>query len=199
MFMGLKTAKETQLAAMEFIRAFENQTLEQFEGEFFPTTPLVIHQYKQRYLWISMVFGFLAGFLTLQAFSTDAIHYWHVDPYVIIGVSVLVGFWILFGWCLQQYWRYNQFFSRALSEPEQLPFGIFITEEYFFEHQPFGQHIIPRANIVRIDYEEVRNNGEHYLELLLEWDNHYEHRGLLYHPEEYDLHRWVTQKTSPAA
>lgn len=194
MFMGLKTAKEAQRASFEYLRAFENQTIGQIDGTFIPSNPIELHQYLQRYLWAAIVFGLVAGFLSIQAFTVDAIHYWHVDPYVVVGVSIIVAFWGVFAWCLRQYFRYNQWLRTALSNPNQYPYGVLITEDYYFERKPQTYHIIPRANIVRIDYEEARNKGEHYMELLLEWEDRYEVRGILYQPEVYDFKNWINQR-----
>lgn len=195
--MGLKTTKESQKAAIDFLYSFDNQEIEQLNGHFIPANPIVLHRHVQRYLCASIGIGLITAFLIYQAAAIDAIHYWHVDFNVLVGIVVLMGFGVLFVWCFRQYWSYNRLLQETLMDPQQHIYGTLVTDEYFFERTPTQYHIIPRANIVRIDYEEERAKGEYYLELLLEWDEGYEVRGIIYDPANYDLRTWV--KNCPAA
>lgn len=196
--MGLKTTKEAHGVALTYLHAFDNQSIDTINGTFFPAAPLELHQYTQRYLWAAVVMGGVALLLSVQAITVDAIHYWHVDVNVIVGVLVILGFWGVGGWWLRQYLRYTNLLKIALVRPQNYPYGVVITDTYYFERRPTAFHIIPRSNIVRIDYEEIFPNGELYLELLLEWENCYESRGIFYHPDEFDLRQWIEERPEVA-
>ena len=84
----------------------------------------------------------------------------------------------------------------VLNNPYKSSFGVLLTDDYYFERLPGYYHIIPKANIVRIDYEEQRDNGEIYLELLLDLNEEYEIRGIIYRPEEYDFKEWLNPATN---
>lgn len=198
MFMGLKTTKEAQGVALTYLHAFENQAIDTINGTFFPAPPLKLHQYTQRYLWAAIVTGGITLLLSLQVIIVDAIHYWSINMNVIMGVLVILGFWVAWGWYIRQYLKYTNLLKIALVQPQNYPYGVVITDTYYFERHPTTFHIIPRSNIVRIDYEEPRPNGELYLELLLEWEDHYENRGIFYHPNEFDLRRWIEERPEVA-
>ena len=77
--------------------------------------------------------------------------------------------------------------KKLLVTPNESPYGILITEEYYFENTPNTYHIISRDNIIRIDYEEERADDEIYLEVVLDIGKRLEVRGLSYKKEEFDL------------
>lgn len=196
---SIKSKKEIQLAAFTFLRALEQQEISTIEGQFFPVDPNCLYQKHQYTLGCCLIMGALCLFLPFIGIREE-ISYYDQQNFLIIIFTVgwlsLVG---IFAWSLQQYLKTRRHLKTALNNPQSSSFGVLITEEYYFERSTDHYHIIPKANIVRIDYEEQRNNGETYLELLLDLEEVYEIRGILYRPEEYDIKSWIGQPTLVSA
>lgn len=188
----MKTKKEIQLAALTFSRAFETNQASNLEGTFIPFKLTYLYKEHQFYLGMSTLFGILFCYLAYNAWFTDAVYYWHIDVPVIIGISVITLFLICFLFLANRYLQVDRYLKNALEHPDASPYGIIITEDYYFENTPSNFHIISRGNIVRIDYEEQKKQGI-YLELLLDMGSHYEVRGVTYDKSEFDFKAWVMQ------
>jgi len=188
----MKTKKEIQLAALAFSRAFKNNQTSDLNGIFIPLKPNHLYKEYQFYLIISIFFGLLFSYLSYHVWFTDAIYYWYVDGSLIIGIAIISLFLIFFLYLIKQYLQTSRYLKKALEQPEESPYGVLITKDYYFENSPDSFHIIPRDNIVHIDHEEVRNQ-EIYLELLLDIGGHYEVRGISYYEAEFDFKAWITK------
>lgn len=188
----MKTKKEIQLAALTFSRAFKASQVSDLDGTFIPFKLTHLYKEHQFYLRTSILFGLLFCYLSYNAWFRDAVYYWHIDGPVILGVSVIVLFFICFLFLISRYIQIGQELKKALDQPDASPYGILITKEYYFENNPSNFHIISRDNIVRIDHEEEKNQ-EIYLELLLDMGEHYEVRGITYKRSDFDLKSWITQ------
>ena len=188
----MKTKKEIQLAALTFSRAFKTSQVSDLEGTFIPFKLTHLYKEHQFYLGTSILFGALFAYLSYHAWFTDAVYYWHIDGPVIIGVSIIVLFFICFLFLINRYIQVGRYLKIALEKPDASPYGVLITKDYYFEHSPSDFHIIPRDNIVRIDHEEEKNQ-ETYLELLLDMGDHYEVRGVTYNESDFDFKTWIVQ------
>jgi hypothetical protein len=194
-----KSNKEVQKAALTFIRILEQHNLASIEGKFFPADAGILYKKQQRTLTYCLAMGALCLFLFLYVLLVEFNYYAQLDPLVIAcslfwGVLVFITFWLF-----NQYSKDSKLLQMALDNPQKSTFGVLITEDYYFEHLPNYYHIIPKSNIIRIDYEEKRANGEVYIELLVDVDDHLEVRGILYRPEEYELKDWInTTDAAPA-
>ncbi|BDS12917.1 hypothetical protein [Aureispira anguillae] len=192
----MKTPKEIQLATLTFLRAFKDQKASELEGTFIPFDPVFLYKQYQVYLGGTILFTVLFLFLLYNAWFIDAIYYWHIDFPVILGFLV-IGFFLVVSIVLaNKTIKTNREIQFVLKNPNKAPYGVLITEEYYFENAPNAHHIIPRENIIKIDYEELNPNNEIYLELLLDTGNHYEVRGITYKAEEYDLKSWIKATNS---
>lgn len=191
---NMKTYKEIQLAAQDFIRAFQSKDTSKFNGTFIPFDIGKLYKKQQLYLAATLLCLFIFLYLLYNALFIDAIYYWHIDFPVILGfitISIFVSLSARFAW---RYYFFNKTIQSLLSNPEQRIYGTLITDQYYFEYTPDNYHIIARENIIRIDYAETRNDGQHYLEILLDMEKHIENRGLLYKAEEYDLKAWIENR-----
>jgi len=188
----MKTKKEIQLAALTYSRAFQTNQIDDLNGIFIPFKPTHLYKEHQFYLGTSILFGILFCYLSYHAWFTDAVYYWHIDAPVIIGVSIILLFFICFLFLISRYFQIGKDLKKALDQPNASPYGVLITKDYYFENSPSNFHIISRDNIVRIDHEEEKNQVI-YLELLLDMGEHYEVRGVTYDESEFDFKAWVTQ------
>lgn len=188
---NLKTTKEIQLAALTFRKAFRQGKADTLEGTFIPSSPSILYQQHQYYLIGSIFFGLLFLYLFYNIWYVDAVYYWHVDVPVIIGLIIVFAFLIASIYCLYSYLTLSNSIKLFLEQPNQNIYGAIITEEYYFENTPTVYHIIPRANIIRIDYEELQPNNEIYLEILLDMEDHIEVRGLFYLASKFDIKAWI--------
>lgn len=188
----MKTKKEIQLAALTFSRAFKTSQVSDLDGTFIPFKLTHLYKEHQFYLRTSIIFGLLFCYLSYNAWFRDAVYYWHIDGPVVLGVSVIFLFFICFLFLISRYIQIGQDLKRALDRPEASPYGVLITEDYYFENSPSNFHIISRDNIIRIDHEEEKNQ-EIYLELLLDMGEHYEVRGVTYNESDFDFKAWVAQ------
>lgn len=195
----IKSQKEIQLAAMTYLRAFVKQRVESVDGHFFPADPSFLYKKQQRTLAYFLGMAALSLFVILYTLLTEVNFYAQLDPLV----AACVGLWLFLigitAWLFKQYRAGSRHLEMVLNDPKKASFGVLITEEYYFERLPDYFHIIPKANIVRIDYEETRDNGEQYLELLLDLGEEYEIRGILYRPEEYDIKAWLGEAITSEA
>lgn len=193
-----KTKKEIQLAALTYWRAFEQQQLDTIKGDFFPADTGFLYKKQQRALGYFLAMASLCIFILLYVWVIESNYYAQLDPLV----AACVAFWLLLvaltAWLFKQYLTGSRHLQMALNNPQQSSFGVLLTEEYYFERLPNFYHIIPKANVVRIDYEEEHDNGEIYLELLLDLEEQYEIRGILYHPKEYDMKAWLASSPAPS-
>lgn len=186
----MKTKKEIQLAAFTFSRAFRTNQVSDLDGTFIPLKLTHLYKEHQFYLRTSILFGLLFCYLAYNAWFRDAVYYWHIDGPVILGVSVIVLFLICFLFLITQYFQTGQYLKQALEQPNSSPYGVLITDDYYYENSPSNFHIISRDNIVRIDHEEEKNQ-EIYLELLLDMGGHYEIRGVTYNESDFDFKAWM--------
>jgi len=83
-----------------------------------------------------------------------------------------------------------------LTDKDTFSYGTILTEDYYFEYTLNNYHIIPRANIIRIDYEETRPNDEIYVELLIDIFDSIQVRSIVYNPTTFDLKAWVNTRPS---
>jgi hypothetical protein len=198
----MKSNKEIRLAALTFLRLLDQQKVAQIEGTFLPTDANYLYQNQQRSLAYCLGMSAVCLFIFIYTLLMETNYYAQMDA---VGIASLVFWATLVGvtvLLLRQYFKHSQHLKEVLKNPRQSKYGIVITDEYYFERLPDHYHIIPKSNVVRIDYEEERKGRGIYLELLLELDDSYEVRGLLYHPDEYDIKAWLaTQSTigAPAA
>jgi hypothetical protein len=188
----MKTKKEIQLASLTFARAFKTSQASDLDGTFIPFKLTHLYKEHQFYLRTSILFGLLFCYLSYNAWFRDAVYYWHIDGPVILGVSVIVLFFICFIFLISQYIQIGQHLKDALEQPNTSPYGVLITEDYYFEHNPRNFHIIPRDNIVWVDHEEEKDQ-EIYLELLLDMGTHYEIRGVTYNESDFDFKAWIAK------
>jgi len=193
----MKTPKEIQLAAITFLRAFKNNEAHELKGTFISFNPIELYQRHQLYLKGAVISGLLFLYLLYNAIIVDSVYYWHIDMPVIMGLIVVFFFLIISAVLIKRYRQMDKAIKALLVNPKQSPYGIVITDEYYFENVPNAYHIIPRNNIVRIDYEEKRANGEIYLEVVLELEDRFEVRGLTYKEEEFDLRTWIKEGMTP--
>lgn len=190
----MKTKKEIQLATLTFSRAFKTQKASSLEGVYIPFNPSYLYKEHQFYLGSSITFGVLFTYLAYHAWFTDAVYYWHIDGPVIIGISIIVLFLVCFLFLFNKYLEIGNHLKTILETPDESPYGIIITDEYYFENTPKEFHIIPKENIVRIDHEETIKEHEVYVELLLDMGDHYELRGVTYNESQFDFKAWVKEK-----
>lgn len=186
----MKTAKEIKLAARNFLRIFKNNEAYLQDGTFIPFSPHDYFKQQQLILTGAVLFGIIGLYLAYNAFWVDAVYYWHIDLPVIIGTVMILIYFVIFLRLTYKYYQFNQVTKVYFKEPNKCPFGILITDDYYFENTPGTFHIIARDNIVKIDYEEQRKDG-YYLELLIEEDEDYILQGISYKPNEYDIKAWV--------
>jgi len=186
----MKTKKEIQLAALTFSRAFKTNQVSNLDGIFIPFKGAHLHKEHKFYLGTSILFGILFCYLSYHAWFTDAVYYWHIDGPVLIGIAIIALFFICFISLTNRYIQIGRELKNALEQPERSPYGVLITEDYYFEHNPSNSHIISRDNIVRIDHEEEKDQ-EIYLELLLDMGGHYEIRGITYNESDFDFKAWI--------
>lgn len=188
---ALKSKKEVQQAALTFSRILEQHNLASIEGKFFPADTGILYKKQQRTLAYCLAMGGLCLFLFLYVLFVEFNYYAQLDS-LVIACSLFWGVLVLItAWLFNQYSKDSKLLQMALDNPQKSTFGVLITPEYYFEHLPNYYHIIPKSNILRIDYEEKRDNGEVYLELILDIDDHLEIRGILYRPAEYELKEWI--------
>lgn len=189
----LKTKKEIQLAAYNFRKVFVEGKASTLEGHFIPSNASILYKQHQSYLIGAILFSCLFIYLFYNAVFVDAVYYWHVDLPVVIGLLIV----FLFGGaalvCIYQYISLSKSIQLFLEQPNQIIYGVIITDEYYFENTPTVYHIIPKANIIRIDHEEMKPNNEIYLEFLLDMGEHIEVRGIFYKPTDFDLKSWVSE------
>ena len=190
MIKTMKTKKEIQLAALTFVRAFKTSQPSDLDGIFIPFKLTHLYKEHQFYLGASILFGALFSYISYHAWFTDAVYYPQIDGSVIIGLSIIAFFFSCFLFLLNRYIQIGQDLKNALEKPKTSPYGVLITDDYYFEHSPSNFHIIPRDNIVRIEHEEEKNQ-EIYLELLLDMGGHYEIRGVTYQESEFDFKAWL--------
>ncbi|MFK7797432.1 MAG: hypothetical protein AB8E82_08255 [Aureispira sp.] len=195
----LKSNKEVQQAALTFSRNLEQQNLESIEGQFFPADTGILYKKQQRTLAYCFGMGVLCLFIFLYVLLIEFNYYAQLDRLVIActlfwGVLVAITVWLF-----NQYSKDSKLLQMALDNPRKSTFGVLITPDYYFEHLPNYYHIIPKSNIIRIDYEEKRDNGEVYLELLIDMDDQLDIRGILYRPEEYELKEWINAPDASTA
>lgn len=186
----MKTKKEIQLAALTFSRAFKTSQASDLDGTFIPFKLTHLYKEHQFYLGTSILFGVLSCYLSYHAWFIDSVYYWHIDFPVIIGLSIILLFFTCFAYLTNKYIQIGQNLKNALEQPDASPYGILITEDYYFEHNPSNFHIIPKDNIVRIDHEEETDQAI-YLELLLDMGGHYEIRGVTYNESDFDFKAWM--------
>lgn len=186
----MKTDKEIQLATQTFLHAFDKNEFSELGGTFIPFNSVQIYKQHQFYLVSAISFGLLFCFLSYNAWYIDAIYYWHIDLPVVIGILVITLFLLLFLFSINQYIKISKTLQLLLQNPNEKCYGVLITDDYYFEKSPNEYHIIPRANIVKVDYEET-NKDSIYLELLLDLGNHYKIKGLTYKETEYDIRSWI--------
>lgn len=186
-----------QLAALTYWRALEQQQAATVEGKFFPVDTGFLYKKQQQALGYFLAMASLCIFIFLYILVIESNYYAQFDPLV----AACFVFWLILvslsAWLFKQYWVGSHHLQMALKTPQKSSFGVLLTEEYYFERLPNYYHIIPKANVVRIDYEEERDNGEVYLELLLDIEEQYEIRGIIYHPEEYDFKAWLASSAAP--
>lgn len=190
----MKTTKEIQLATFTFLKAFQQNKAHELEGKFIAASPSILYQQHQFYLWGTIVFGLLFAYLLYNAWVVDAVYYWHIDMPVVVGVLVIFLFLVIGLILFKKYLELYQVIKKFLENPTQIPYGVIITDEYYFENTPDAHHIIPRANIIKIDHEELRENGEIYLELLVELEDRIVARGVSYKESEFDFKTWIGSK-----
>lgn len=187
----MKTAKEIQLAAFTFLRAFEQNKAHELDGKFIAASPAILYQQHQYYLLGTIIFSILFIYLSYNALVVDEIYYWHIDLPVVVGILVVFLFLIIGAFLFTKYLNLHQVIKKYLENPQQTPYGVIITDEYYFENTPDAYHIIPKSNVIRIDYEEIRDNGEIYLELVLDVGEQIEIRGIIYRESEFDIKKWI--------
>jgi hypothetical protein len=193
----MKTPKEIQLAAITFLRAFKNKEAKQLKGTFIAFNPIELYKRHQQYLKGAVVSGLLFIYLLYNAAIVDSVYYWHVDIPVVLGLIVVFFFFIISSVLTKKYLEMDKAIKALLVNSGQSPYGILITDEYYFENTPSAYHIIARKNIIRIDYEEKKADGQIYLEVVLELEDRFEVRGLIYKKEEFDLKTWVEEGMTP--
>ncbi len=196
----LKSDKEIQLAAFNFLRTMERDQTASIEGVFIPADPSFLYQRQQRNLLYFLGMAALCLYIFFYTMITEANYYAQLDPLVIVCLGLWILLILITLWLLRQYIKHGRQLQLVLQNPQSAAYGVILTDEYYFERLPDSYHIISKANIVRIDFEEPRKRGKMYLELLLEMDDHYQVRGLLYSPKEYDIKAWLEQRapTSPS-
>ena len=192
--LSMKTPKEIQLAAITFLRAFQDYKANELEGDFIAYSPLFLYKQYQYYLGGAILFGLLFLYLFYNAVFVDAVYYWHVDLPVVMGFVIIFVFLLIFTILLQKFLKTDKIIKTFLANPDQSPYGVIITEEYYFENNPNEYHIISRSNIIRIDYEE-ETEKEIYLEIILDTGKAIEVRGIRYQKDEFDVKNWI--KTRP--
>lgn len=189
----MKTAKEIQTAASNFLQAFKEHKVSELEGTFIAYDPIYLYKQNQFYLSSAIAISLLFSFLVYNAWYIDAVYYWHIDGPVIIGVLTIVAFLGLALLLISKFLSTSKQIQFILLHPQEHPYGVLITEEYYFENTPKEYHIIPRENIVKVDYEERQKNNKIYVELLLDMGDHHEVRGIHYQEEEFDFKSWINQ------
>ncbi|MGH1336778.1 MAG: hypothetical protein ACRBFS_11685 [Aureispira sp.] len=192
----IKSKKEIQLAALTYSRALEQQKVEDIEGQFFAADTGFLYKKQQQALAYCLAMTSLCIFMLVYIIVTEANYYAQLDSLVLACCLFWLSLVGISAWLFKQYLTGSQHLQMVLNNPNKSSFGVLLTKDYYFECLPGHYHIIPKANIIRIDYEQQRENGEIYLELLLDLEEQYEVRGILYRPEEYDLKKWIGEPSA---
>jgi hypothetical protein len=190
----MKSRKESQLAAITFLRALKENTTEDLGGVFIPFSTLELYKRKHLLMTGIATFGFLSIYILYNALYIDAIYYWHIDLPVILGFLWISIYFLIFFRLLHNFWTNNKVLKKILTNPDESPYGVLITDDYYFENNIGIYHIIPRDNILRIDYEETRKSNI-YLELLIDIGDNLEVQGITYKKEEFDMKEWINRKS----
>ncbi len=186
----MKSPKEIKLAARNFMRVFKNNEASLQAGTFIPFSPSDYFKQQQIILLGAFLFGFIGVYLAINAFWVDAVYYWHIDMPVIIGTLMILIYFIIFTRLAINYYKFNKVIQVYFKDPQKCPYGVLITDQYYFENTPESYHIIARDNIINIDYEEVRSE-RYYLELLIDDGNDYILQGIHFDPVVFDMKAWV--------
>jgi hypothetical protein len=186
----MKSPKEIKLAALNFMRISSNYEMDQQEGLFIPFAPKDYLKEQRTLLLAALSFGIIGLYLAINALHVDAVYYWHIDIVVIVGLLTISIYFVLFFKLLSSYLTFNKVLKEFDKDPKKCPFGVLITPQYYFENTPKSYHIVARENIVKIDYEENKNEG-YYLELLIDNGEDYTLQGFHFDPSVFDLKAWV--------
>lgn len=188
----MKTKKEIQLARQDFLKAFREKNYTNVPHQAFVPYNPEVHYTNQKWALVGGLTSIIIFiYLLYNALVIDSIYYWHVDLPVIVGLCVVSIFSILAFFFFVRYRQLDEILKSFIQNPDISQYGSLLTSEYYFELTPEAYHIIPKENILRIDYEEVRSEEEVYIELLIESADQIEVRGVVYNPKEVDLKKWV--------
>ena len=188
----MKTSKEIKLASLSFLKAFKDSKVNDLGGVFIPFSTLELYK-RQHLLIIGMtLFGIISFYMLYNALFIDAIYYWHIDLPVLLGFIWISIYFFIFSRISYNFFSNNKILKKILANPEQNPYGVLITEDYYFENTLGIFHIIPRENILSINYEE-RRKDKIYLELVIDIENEIEIQGITYKKEEFDIKEWVNR------
>lgn len=187
----MKNNKEIQLAEKDFLKAARLHQLSAFENAtFIPYNP-VIHYNNQKWALLgAATCATVFLYLLYNALAIDSIYYWQIDLPVVVGLMVISVFSILSIGFLLRYRQLDHIIDAYMKNPKETYYGALLTPEYYFERTPEAYHIIAKANIIRIDYEEQRSPEETYVELLIDRDDTIETRGVIYNPQVVDFKSW---------
>lgn len=190
----MKTAKDIKIATLDYLKAFEEQKAHELDGTFIPFNSLDLYQQHKFNLRAFLISLALFLYLAYNAWYVDAIYYWHIDFPVVFGILTILFFLFMMFFFLNQYIKTEKVLQATIESPNQTPYGVLITDEYYFENSPDSYHIIPRANIIRVEHEEERNNKELYIEVLVDVNDQLEIRGILYKKSEFDIKTWIENR-----
>jgi len=188
----MKSNKEIQLASKRFLRAFREQRVHEIPNStFVPHNPASFYANQKWTLFSGSLSLFLFFLLSYNAIAIDAVYYWHIDTPVILGLATISIFLFIGLYQINKFREMDKVMKLFLIDPQQVSYGVIITDEYYFEKAPDAYHIIAKSNIIGLDYEEEYPNGEMYLELLVEEEKGIEVRGVIYNPQHFDLKAWL--------
>lgn len=184
----MKTAKQIKIAEVEFLRAFKEDKIEALGGTFYPFTPDMQREVRNAFA-VTAIFWLLFIFLFYSTLYQDAVHYWHFDRNVFIGIAIVVIF--LGGGIVSLVIALRKKKIAQKIEEKNHYYGVVITDEYYFENLPDVYQIISKANILTFSYAQDLKNGEKYLEFLVEVEGKVVTKGLVYDPQTFNPQEWV--------
>lgn len=190
----MKTPKEVQLATHDFLKAFQHNSIDTLDGTFIPINKNILYKKSRYNLALGLITSSISLLLLYQVFWIE--YDLPIYIYIITSIAVLVLL-ALSAIPLIQYRQTQQYVEKLLNDDDTLNYGVLLTDEYYFEYTIDDYHIIPKANIICIDYEEERSNNEIYIELLVDIFDSIQVRSIVYNPAVFDLKAWIN--TNPNA
>lgn len=184
----MKTGKQVKIAEIEFLKAFKEDKIEDLGGTFYPFMPNMQQEIRNAFI-VTAIFLVLFIFLFYSTMYQDAVHYWHFDRNVFIGIAIVI---IFFGGSIVSLIiaLRKQKIAKKIEEKNHY-YGVLITDEYYFEHLPDVYQTIPKANILTFSYAQELKEGKKYLEFLVEIDGETKTKGLVYDPQTFNPQEWV--------